>query len=305
MLDLVKEFSDKLNIKKYLFLLDDSFKIYKNIHKVKSNIPADNLIGKLVEVMDENKVNEEKFFLIASDGNQLGWITSKNPLFIYHTFSERVVVNDSNTNNSVNNMFSLYDTVEKDTIYVKRYFVDYEGVLYFGLVKDDKLITFLKEDQVTNGNVEPISFKFKNSEILLYQDILLISEFTFLNNGETFYCDKILTLKDYNIGSFKNGRTRYWFKLEETDLELDTITNKNNRNKEYYLLEHLFYTQNKEKNVKDSSIRQKNIEEEIIKQRFAEYNERIKELVQENKYLKTKLDSLTDDKQIIDENINT
>src|SRR5699024_3412509 len=118
-----------------------------------------------------------------------------------------------------------------------------------------------------------------------------VSEFMCLNNEDTYYCDKVLKLKNHSIGSFKNGRTRYWFKIDNTDIDLDVLTKTDNRNKEYYLMEHLFYTQQKEKNHKALHTKNNTIEEEIIKQRFADYNERINDLIKENRQLKAELNS--------------
>lgn len=286
MRDLINEFSKKLKIKKYLYLTNEDFNLYRNVHKEESNINKDILINKLVEVIDNNIVNDEHFYLIAASGNKIGWITLTKPLFIYQTFPEKIVVRDRNIKNVINEVLGLYDSVEKDKIYTKQYFIEHEGDLYFGIVKNDKIVSFLQEYQINNGEISLQGFKFIRNEVSLYQDINLLSEYKFLNNDESYYCDKIFQLQNKKIGSFKFGQTRYWFELSDSDINLEEIVCIKERDKEYYLLEHLFYSQKMLTSNQKQTESIMKIEEDIIKQRFADYRDRINELLIENEKLK-------------------
>lgn len=289
MIDLINEFSNKLKIKKHLFLVNQYFNLYKNIYKEESSISKDILKNRLVEVIDDNKVNDEHFYLVAADGNKLGWVTLETPLFIYQTFPEKIVVKNKNTNNIVNEILNLYNSVEEDKIYTKKYFIEYAGNLYFGIVKDDKIIAFLQKDQISNGEISLRSFKFIRNEVSIYQDINLLSEYRFLNNGEKYYCDKLLQLQNEEIGSFKLGQTRYWFEISDSDIDLGDVDDFIERDMDYYLIEHLFYSQKTFDINQYQNESVMKIEEDIIKKRFADYRERINELLTENEKLKSEL----------------
>lgn len=287
MRELINEFSKKLKIKKYLFLVNQDFNLYKNVYKEESNISKEILRNRLVEVIAENKVNNEHFYLISADGNKLGWITIVTPLFLYQTFPEKIVVKNKSTNNIVNEILNLYDSVEEDKVYTKKYFIEYLGNIYFGIIKDDKIISFLQENQISNGEISLCGFKFTSSEVSIYHDVNLFSEYKLLNNEEEYYCDKILILKNKEIGSFKVGQTRYWFEISDTDINLEEVDYFIERDMDYYLLEHLFYSQKLLAINQNESFME--IEEEIVKQRFADYRDRINELLTENERLKSKL----------------
>lgn len=289
MRDLINEFSKKLEIKKYLYVINQEFNLYSNVYKEESHINKEILVNKLVEVIDNNIINNEQFYLVSANGNKIGWITLKKPLFLYQTFPEKVIIRDKNTKNDINELLNLYDSVEESEIYTKQYFTEYKENLYFGIVKDDKIISFLQENQFNNGEVSQHSFKFINDEVSVYQDINFLLENKLLNNEVSYNCDIVLQLKHKNIGSFKVGQTNYWFDLNDSDIKLEDIVYTDRKDKEYYILEHLFYSQKiYASNQKHTELNMR-IEEDIIKQRFAEYRERINELLIENEKLKKKI----------------
>lgn len=288
--NLISEFNDKLNVKKHLFLQTGTYKIYRNIYKAETNIEKEILNDKLVDVMDTCKVNNENFYLISSQANELGWVIVENPLFICSTFPEKVVVMHPESRNIINEKLNLIDDVKVNVIYTKKYFIVYQEKIYIGIVKDDSLVSFLPASQISNGDVEPISFKFNHSRINLFEDIYKKINFQFIYNNDTFECDKILFLTEGPIGRFKNGKTRYWFNLSDTDINLENDIKIPEKSLNYFLLEHLFYSQSRENNSpqKDKTI---SIEEKIVRNRFADYREQIETLREENKSLKLRLEN--------------
>lgn len=288
--DLISEFTDKLKIKRHLYLEQGSFELYKDVYKLESNIEKEIIENKLVEIIDSNKINNEDLYLISSSGNSLGWVTVKNPIFIYSTFPEKVIVKNTDKTNIINDKLNLFDSLDENVIYNRRYFIQYLDSIYIGITNDDSLISFLPTSQLSNGEIFPRTFNFKDSRVRLFEDIYKEIDFIFLNNYATFECDKVLELPQGAIGSFRNGRTRYWFNIDDTTINLNELK-KLERTPEYFLLEHLFYSKNYDKNNVEN-LNSSTIEEDIIKERFTDYRNRIEELVNENKKLKLQLEQI-------------
>lgn len=290
MIDLLEEFSEKLQMKKYLFLQNDSFEIYDNVQKVQSNIDKELLTKKLVDVIDECHINNEIFYSISAAGNILGWVIVENPIFIYNTFSENVLIKKPDNKNHLNEIFNLYNDIFEQKIYVKKYFVEYNDDIYYGITENNQLLTFLKDSDIISGDINPIEFKFIQSRTLIYEDIYQKMGVYFLSDNDILHCTKIIFINDEYIGNFKVGQSSYWFKISDSNLEMNLVSFREKKSSTYLKLEHLFYSNS----ITNQDNNTKKIDEQIIQNRFSDYNEQIKHLKDENKLLKETLKLETD-----------
>ncbi|QQD85675.1 hypothetical protein [Jeotgalicoccus sp. ATCC 8456] len=288
--DLIERYTDKLDIKKHLFLIEDTFEIYSNVQKAASKIQKSSLNSTLVEVVDQCRLNDEVLYLVSANGNELGWMTTEKPLFIFNTFNENVLVTDANTDNEINNILNLYSDINKEEIYIKNFFTIYEGHVYFGLTKEDQLITFLPDAQITNGDIKPVNFKFKQMRNNVFEDIYQKVSSHFISSDVSYECIKIIYFNNAYFGKFKIGRMSYWFNINDTDIDIDTVEYKPSFTSEELKLSHLFYTV-----MKEESASPQKIDEKVIQNRFNEYNEKINELQDEITRLKSEMNNPKED----------
>lgn len=288
MLKLINEFSNKLGIPKHLYITDESLVIYKNIKKEPSNISGEIINNKLVEIIEENTVNEERFFLISIDGNLLGWVNMNNPIVIYNTFPQHVQVINQSTDNFINNVLELHEPLELEKMYTKKFFVELDGKQFFGICSEDKIISFVSKEQINDGEVIPLTFSFTNKEVTFYRDTNKNISHIFINDGNDFVLDFVLIIKNDALGSFNFGQSRFWFDLKDTNINLDQIIYKDNYSDEYHMLEHLLYTSNNMSKFNKFLYEKKTLEEEIIFKRINNLIEKNNDLQIENKKLKEK-----------------
>lgn len=277
--DVISNLKNKLNVKYFIYLPEEKYRIYKSPLKLESDIPSGLLNNTLFEVIEENMVDNEQFYLISAQGNELGWVTVEAPILIMNTYPEKVLVKAGQSFSSLNELFKINYTFEKDKFYTKRYVVLHENEIYYGLTDKNELAGFVSSNQINDGKIQPEEFKFNTLKGKIYQDIFRNIESTFFSNDKQYICDILFEMDNRIFGSFKLGKKRYWFDINQTNIKYEQISYPKEKSREDIYLEHIFYTQTLEpKYIPNES---GNIEKEIVNDLVNDYKMEVESLEKE------------------------
>lgn len=233
-LNLIKE---KVPVKYYVYLKADTFKTYISPVESTEKIPYYLLENKMFNIIDENEINGIKYYLINYLNENICWITVDNPLIVMNSLTQDGFVVDNN-DDRINEIFSLNPEFIINGLYKKKYILEHNEKLYYGLEYEGDFMGFLPVNNLDLGTTEKIYFNFREN-VTIWEDIYKLKQAHFDSEILSHKFATLKTFKAVHLSSFRYNSNTYWFDTIETDIKIESIKSSHTQNNVEIYLEHL------------------------------------------------------------------
>lgn len=267
----------KLDTKFLLFLQKGEYKIYKNINKLDAGIPEELTDDKVLEVADYYKVDNEILYLVKADNQELGWVSLTNSIKILNCLEGSVTPNEELKENDLNSALGINSSLKTGQLYNAIYICRYKDDIYIGVEDNNEFIGFFPYNKLDFGIIEEVRFNFINVFSKVFKEYTLTTFNELMTKNQLFYAQRIYT--GLGIGVTKIGKDEYWFKIEQTNIDLNNIKEIRKSYSDFYL-EHLLKSIQIDKSIK--SIKNQN-DGKVSKEYVYKLEKRVSQLNSKNK----------------------
>src|SRR5699024_2525766 len=172
----------------------------------------------------------------VNEKNSLGWIKVNDHLKILNVRPQKVQVKSSYTSG---NTFSITEEFKTNVLYTKRLITLLNDTIYFGLFYEEKFIGFVNLEILNFGDIEPISFTFKNDVVNIYTQPNLKYSNKFNHFNKNYFATSYFNTTDSISIGFSFGNSNYWLDVNDININLENIKelqlyNSNQIREDYY-----------------------------------------------------------------------
>lgn len=316
---------DELNYpKQYILLENNNTDIYKSPNEKNVVSIVDEYMFNIVSTVNEQIIEDEKFYLIQHDDKKVGWIKLKDSIQIFRFkplsgkfIDENFEVNEINNKIGLNKDFRAHFS---NKILKFKSEIEYKGKRLVGVFVKDKFFGFHPPesfDFLTRCNIDLTPEDIENKDLYKFSNLKKpIEEEIVIEKPKIVYF-----LKKSNSARLKvNSKDYYWIKLDYLKNKIENVESYSLINKAHdeKLIDDIFYSIEVERNkskelvksvlsakkyIQSKKEREKEIKMSHLKSSFLnakskrdEYSEIIKEikkenyqLIEQNKVLKLKV----------------